>query len=90
MNRVSRYNDINSYTTKDMSQIRELIHPNHNGNNNQSIAEARVVTGGKTNAHYHLTSEEAYITTEGTGKLYIQKQDKGNGTLEVDLQPGVN
>lgn len=89
MNRESRYNEIKSYTTKDESQIRELIHPDKHGNRNQSIAEARVRGGGQTIPHHHRVSEEIYITTQGTGKLFIQREEDG-GIIEVDLQRGVN
>ena len=89
MNRVSKYNDIVSYTTKDSSEIRELIHPSHNNNRRQSIAEARVKEGAKTIAHHHRVSEEIYITTQGTGKLYIQ-QEAEQEVLEIELQEGMS
>ena len=89
MIRVSTNDTISSYKTKDSSQIRELIHPTHNGNHNQSIAEARVTSGGKTIAHHHRVSEEIYLTTQGTGKLYIRK-GQGEEVIVVDLQQGVN
>ena len=38
----TRYADIPVYRTKDGSQIRELMHPEHHGNRTQSLAEAIV------------------------------------------------
>ncbi len=89
MNRVSKLNDISSYETKDSSEIRELIHPAHNKNNNQSIAEARVKKNKKTIPHHHRISEEIYLTTGGTGKLYIEK-GQGEARLEINLKKGIN
>ena len=44
----SRYEDITSYTTKDGSSIKELMHPDNHPNTNQSLAEATVPPGVKT------------------------------------------
>lgn len=88
MNRVSVTRQTTSYKTKDNSEIRELIHPTHNSNNNQSIAEARVQEGEETTPHYHRISEEIYLTTGGTGKLYLQKE--GEEMTEITLKEGVN
>lgn len=89
MNRVSKYNEIVGYKTKDGSQIRELIHPLRNGNTNQSIAEARVSKGRQTLAHHHRNSEELYMTLEGVGRLYIHKGED-EPPLEIELQRGTN
>ena len=89
MNRVSKRKNISSYKTKDSSEIRELIHPTHNGNRNQSVAEARITSGCKTIAHYHRTSEEIYITIEGSGNLFIQKE-QDQIIQEIELHPGTS
>ena len=89
MNRISKYNIIHSYKTKDSSEIRELIHPSQHINSKQSVAEARVLKGSKTIAHHHKLSEEIYLTTEGNGKLYIQKE-QGKQITEIDLEAGTN
>lgn len=90
MIRVSKYSEIKSYTTKDSSEIRELIHPLQNGNVNQSIAEARVQPGGRTIPHHHRLSEEIYVTTQGSGLLYIQKGKGKENIIEIKLQEGVS
>jgi len=41
----TRYTEISAYQTKDGSQIRELMHPDHHGNRAQSLAEAVVFSG---------------------------------------------
>ena len=88
MKRINKYAETAPFKTKDKSEIRELVHPKHSGNQNQSVAEARVVEGGETDAHYHQKSEEIYLTTAGVGKLYIRKRDSTEITIE--LEPGTN
>jgi mannose-6-phosphate isomerase-like protein (cupin superfamily) len=89
MNRTNNYQKTQPYKTKDGSEIRELIHPSLNINSNQSIAEARIKALGTTKAHYHKLSEEIYLTTQGTGKLYIQK-GQGDDVIEINLQKGTS
>ena len=59
------------YTTKDGSEIRELIHPAHHGNRNQSLAEATVPPGVATLLHRHRVSEELYHVTAGHGLMTL-------------------
>lgn len=54
-----------SFVTKDGSQIRELMHPNHHGSTNQSLAEATVASGATTLLHRHHHSEEIYYFLTG-------------------------
>jgi mannose-6-phosphate isomerase-like protein (cupin superfamily) len=74
----SRYQDIVTYTTKDGSLIRELMHPQQHGNRKQSLAEAIVHPGDKTRLHRHLKTEELYHITQGTGRMTL-----GNKQFEV-------
>lgn len=91
MKRVSIYKGIKPYDTKDSSQIRELIHPDHNTNHNQSIAEAKIASGAKTISHCHTISEEIYLTIGGSGKLYIKKTGGEEGNeIEVELHKGTS
>lgn len=66
--------NIAGYTTKDGSIIRELIHPDHSGNRNQSLAEAIVPVGQETLLHKHNQSEEVYYILEGAGLLTRGKE----------------
>ncbi|MFV2060699.1 MAG: cupin domain-containing protein [Gammaproteobacteria bacterium] len=68
---ITHYNDIKKYTTKDKSTIRELMHPSHNDNSNQSIAEAVVTINNKTLLHKHLQTEEIYHITQGKGLMTL-------------------
>ncbi len=57
---------VESFTTKDGSTIRELHHTGA-----QSLAEAALDPGRRTQRHYHAASEEIYLITAGNGRLEI-------------------
>ena len=67
----TRYADTPAYVTKDGSVIRELLHPDHHGNQQQSLAEATVPPGGKTLLHRHQQTEELYHVTAGQGLMTL-------------------
>jgi len=70
----TQYSDIPAYITKDGSEIRELMHPAVHGNANQSLAEAIVPVGEKTQLHRHLKSEEIYHITAGKGLMQLGEE----------------
>jgi mannose-6-phosphate isomerase-like protein (cupin superfamily) len=70
----SRVRNVPAYITKDGSEIRELMHPDHHGNCRQSLAEATVQPGAATVMHRHEHSEELYHITSGQGILSISDQ----------------
>ncbi|WXG57540.1 MAG: cupin domain-containing protein [Candidatus Sedimenticola sp. (ex Thyasira tokunagai)] len=61
-----------AYLTKDGSEIRELLHPDHHSVTNQSLAEARIPAGVTTHLHRHHRSEEIYHITSGTGVMRLE------------------
>ena len=68
----TRYGEIAPYTTKDGSEIRELLHPaQHPGGRNQSLAEAIVAPGETTRLHRHTETEELYHITAGEGVMTL-------------------
>lgn len=67
----SRLADIPAYVTKDGSSIRELMHPEVQGNARQSLAEAIVPAGGATVLHRHRDSEELYHILSGSGRMTL-------------------
>ncbi|MDQ1363474.1 MAG: hypothetical protein QG652_1335 [Pseudomonadota bacterium] len=71
MKHISHYNDNTPFTTKDGSQIRELMHPHIHGNLLQSLAEATVAPGMETLLHKHMQSEELYHITQGNGLMTL-------------------
>jgi len=71
----TRPEQIETYTTKDGSQIRELMHPEQHGNHNQSLAEAIVPIGQITHLHRHGLSEELYHITQGVGLMTLGEEE---------------
>lgn len=72
------YENIEVYTTRDGSDIRELMHPQNDhdaryGVRNQSLAEATVPAGVTTRLHKHRQSEELYHITCGEGLMKLGK-----------------
>jgi len=75
---LSHYKNITPYTTRDGSEIRELMHPDTQGNKSQSLAEAIVKPGQSTLLHRHIKSEELYYIIQGKGEMTL-----GNEILDV-------
>jgi mannose-6-phosphate isomerase-like protein (cupin superfamily) len=64
--RVAARGELDAFTTKDGSTIREYHHTSL-----QSLAEATLAPGQSTQRHYHRASEEIYLVLEGEGDLEI-------------------
>lgn len=77
----TRHADIAPYTTKDGSEIRELMHPAHHGCHNQSLAEAMVPAGSQTILHRHHRTEELYYILAGDGRMTL-------GDEQFNVAPG--
>ena len=77
----TEYNEIQVYTTKDGSLIRELYHPGAHGNQRQSLAEATIPEGSGTIMHRHVQSEEIYHVIKGTGLMSL-------GDEQFDIKAG--
>lgn len=71
MTMINHYHRIKPYLTRDGSEIRELMHPLQQGNQNQSLAEAIVNPGQVTLLHRHHRSEEIYFITQGKGMMQL-------------------
>jgi mannose-6-phosphate isomerase-like protein (cupin superfamily) len=69
---IKNLNEVAPFTTKDGSEIRELLAHRNSGIRNQSLAEARLPAGGSTQEHYHVKTEEIYYITHGTGRMRIE------------------
>jgi mannose-6-phosphate isomerase-like protein (cupin superfamily) len=76
----TRYSSIPPYTTRDGSEIRELMHPAQHRNRNQSLAEAIVAPGQTTALHRHRQSEELYHITAGHGRMML-----GENSFDVEV-----
>ncbi len=62
---------VEAFTTKDGSEIRELLAHRNSCIRSQSLAEARLPAGASTAAHFHPKTEEIYYILSGTGKMMI-------------------
>ena len=71
---VKNLNDMPPFTTKDGSEIRELLAHRNSVIRNQSLAEARLPVGGCTQEHYHPKAEEIYYITHGSGRMRIEQE----------------
>ena len=64
--RRARRADLEPFTTKDGSTIREYLHTPA-----QSLAEAMLAPGQRTQRHYHRLSEEIYLILDGAGAMEV-------------------
>jgi len=73
---IRKLDELTPFTTKDGSEIRELLAYRNSVIRNQSLAEARLPVGGATQEHYHSKTEEIYYITHGTGKMRIEDETR--------------
>jgi quercetin dioxygenase-like cupin family protein len=63
---IARRSELEPFTTKDGSTIREYLHTPA-----QSLAEATLAPGQGTQRHYHRLAEEIYLVVEGGGRMEL-------------------
>jgi len=86
---VKNLNQVPAFTTKDGSEIRELLAHRNSAIANQSLAEARVPVGGFTAEHYHPVAEEIYYITHGMGRMRIDGEEREVGEGDaIAIPPG--
>src|SRR3989442_10085441 len=86
---VKNLDEVAAFTTKDGSEIRELLAHRNSAIRNQSLAEARVPVDGSTMEHYHARAEEIYYITAGTGRMRIEGETKDVKTGDaIAIPPG--
>lgn len=73
---IRRLADAQPFTTKDGSEIRELLAHRNSAIRRQSLAEARLPPGAATQEHYHVQTEEIYFITEGQGTMRIEAEER--------------
>ena len=78
---IRNINNVPAFTSKDGSEIRELLAHRNSCIQKQSLAEARLPSGASTTPHFHPRAEEIYYILEGTGRMRI-------GHEERDVVPG--
>jgi len=76
-----------SFITKDGSTIRSILDRTNAPVQNQSLAEARVPAGGRTERHYHKVTEESYFMLEGAGEIELDGERRTVGPGDAILIP---
>ena len=71
---VRNLQEVPAFTTKDGSEIRELLAHRNSSITNQSLAEARLPVGACTTPHLHPQCEEIYYLLEGTGRMQVEDE----------------
>ena len=64
------------FTTKDGSTIRSILDRTNAPVQNQSLAEASIPAGGRTQRHYHKIAEEFYFILEGRAAMEIDGETR--------------
>lgn len=81
---VRAYGELEPFTTKDGSTIREYLHTQA-----QSLAEAVLASGQATERHYHGRSEEIYLLLAGGGRMEVDGAVREVGPGDAVLIPPV-
>lgn len=68
---VASRGDLAAFTTKDGSTIREFHHTAA-----QSLAEASLTAGQRTERHQHRATEEIYVLLQGEGEMEIDGETR--------------
>jgi mannose-6-phosphate isomerase-like protein (cupin superfamily) len=86
---VRNLDQVHAFTTKDGSEIRELLASRNSCIRNQSLAEARLPANAATTPHYHPLTEEIYYILAGTGRMQIGKETRDVGPGDaIAIPPG--
>jgi mannose-6-phosphate isomerase-like protein (cupin superfamily) len=87
---VKNIRHVPSFTTKDGSEIRELLAHRNSAIRNQSLAEARLLPGASTTPHHHAETEEIYYLLEGTGLMRVGDETMSVGPGDaIAIPPGM-
>lgn len=73
---VRNLQEVPVFTTKDGSEIRELLAERNSCIRQQSLAEARLPPGGRTAPHYHPRTEEIYYILSGRGLMRLAEEER--------------
>ncbi len=77
------------FTTKDGSEIRELLAHRNSSIRNQSLAEARLAPGLATTPHFHPRTEEIYYILSGEAEMTLDgKQHTVRTGDAIAIPPG--
>jgi quercetin dioxygenase-like cupin family protein len=79
---ISHYPNLEPFTTKDGSTIREYLQTDV-----QSLAEASLTPGQSTQRHYHRLAEEIYLILDGGGTMEVDEEATEVGPGDAILIP---
>ncbi|MBX3414503.1 MAG: cupin domain-containing protein [Pirellulales bacterium] len=86
---VRHIDEVSAFTTKDGSEIRELLAYRNSVIRQQSLAEARLAPGAKTQAHYHPQTEEIYYILVGQARMRLGDEVREVGPGDsIAIPPG--
>jgi len=86
---VQNIDRVPAFTTRDGSEIRELLAHRNSCIRNQTLAEARLPPGRTTAAHHHVDTEEIYYVLEGRGLMRVGDESREVGVGDaVAIPPG--
>jgi mannose-6-phosphate isomerase-like protein (cupin superfamily) len=86
---VTNIDRVPAFTTKDGSEIRELLAHRNSCIRQQSLAEARLPAHGATTPHYHPHTEEIYYILEGHGSMHVGDEIRPVGPGDaIAIPPG--
>jgi len=86
---VQNIDRVSAFTTKDGSEIRELLAHRNSCIRQQSLAEARLPPGKQTAPHFHPATEEIYYILAGHGRMQIGDEVRMVGPGDaIAIPPG--
>lgn len=86
---IQNLNRVESFCTKDGSEIRELLAHRNSCIRNQSLAEARLLPGASTTLHFHPKTEEIYYILIGQARMRLGDETASVGAGDaIAIPPG--
>ena len=86
---IQNIDRVEAFTTKDGSEIRELLAHRNSCIRNQTLAEARVAPGASTAPHHHVKTEEIYYILTGQGLMRVGDKTQAVGPGDaIAIPPG--
>jgi len=86
---IQNIDRVAAFTTKDGSEIRELLAHRNSCIANQTLAEARLPAGGRTTPHHHVKTEEIYYVLSGRGLMQVGEETAPVGPGDaIAIPPG--
>ena len=86
---VQNIDRVSAFTTKDGSEIRELLAYRNSCIRNQTLADARLPVSAATAPHHHVKTEEIYYILQGQGLMRVGEETREVGVGDaIAIPPG--